>query len=80
MLLKDTIANALKAALERAQREGAISLAAVPDIEVERPNNPEHGTSPPTCPCVWPAPPAPIRCGWPSKLRNAWTPARKSPP
>ena len=43
MLLKDTIANALKAALERAQREGVISLAAVPDIEVERPNNPEHG-------------------------------------
>ena len=43
MLLKDTIAAAVAAALERAQQDGVISVAAVPEIEVERPNNPEHG-------------------------------------
>lgn len=43
MLLKDTIAAAVAAALELAQQDGVISVAAVPSIEVERPNNPEHG-------------------------------------
>ena len=43
MLLKDTIAAAVAAALERAQQDGVISVAAAPEIEVERPNNPEHG-------------------------------------
>ncbi len=43
MLVRDTIATAIAAALERANRDGVISVDSVPDIEVERPNNPEHG-------------------------------------
>ena len=43
MLVRDTIANAVAAALERANRDGAISVDSVPDIEIERPNNAEHG-------------------------------------
>ena len=43
MLVKDTVAEAVAAALEKAHRDGAISVATVPDIEIDRPNNPEHG-------------------------------------
>ncbi len=43
MLVRDTIATAVAAAMERANADGAISVDAVPDIEIERPNNPEHG-------------------------------------
>ena len=43
MLVRDTIANAVAAALEKANRDGAINVDSVPDIEVERPNNAEHG-------------------------------------
>ena len=43
MLVRDTISNAVAAALEKANRDGAISVDSVPDIEVERPNNAEHG-------------------------------------
>ncbi len=43
MLVKDTVGAAVAAALEQAHRDGAISVAAVPDIEIDRPNNPEHG-------------------------------------
>ncbi len=43
MLVRDTIANAVAAALEKANQDGVISVDSVPDIEVERPNNAEHG-------------------------------------
>ena len=43
MLVRDTIANAVAAALEQANRDGAINVDSVPDIEVERPNNADHG-------------------------------------
>ena len=43
MLVRDTISHAVAAALEKANRDGVISADSVPDIEVERPNNAEHG-------------------------------------
>ena len=43
MLVKDTIASAVAAALERARADGVIDVASSPSVEVERPNNPEHG-------------------------------------
>ncbi len=43
MLVRDTVGAAVAAALEQAHRDGAISVATVPDIEIDRPNNPEHG-------------------------------------
>ena len=43
MLMRDTIAGAVAGALEQASRDGALKVDAVPEIEVERPNNPEHG-------------------------------------
>ena len=43
MLVRDTIATAVAAALQKASHDRAISVDSVPDIEVERPNNPEHG-------------------------------------
>lgn len=43
MLVKDTVGQAVAAALEQAHRDGAVSVASVPHIEIERPNNPEHG-------------------------------------
>ena len=43
MLVRDTIANAVAAALEKASSDGAINVDSVPEIEVERPNNPDHG-------------------------------------
>ena len=43
MLVKDTVAKAVADALEQAHRDGAVSVASVPHIEIERPNNPEHG-------------------------------------
>ena len=43
MLVRDNIAAAVAEALERASRDGAINIDSVPEIEVERPNNPEHG-------------------------------------
>ncbi len=43
MLVRDTVGAAVAAALEQAHRDGVISIATVPDIEIDRPNNPEHG-------------------------------------
>ena len=43
MLVKDTIVKAVADALERAHREGVLNVDTVPLIEVERPNNPDHG-------------------------------------
>ena len=43
MLVKDTVAAIVAAALERANRDGVISVDTAADIEIERPNNPEHG-------------------------------------
>ncbi len=43
MLVRDTVAAIVAAALEQANRDGVISVDAAPDIEIERPNNPEHG-------------------------------------
>lgn len=43
MLVRDTISNAVAAALEKASGDGAINIDSVPEIEIERPNNAEHG-------------------------------------
>ncbi len=43
MLVKDTVAATVAAALEQANRDGVISVDTAADIEIERPNNPEHG-------------------------------------
>ena len=43
MLVRDTISAAISSALERAHQDGALNVDSVPSIEVERPNNPEHG-------------------------------------
>lgn len=43
MLVKDTVAAIVVSALEQANRDGVINVDAAPDIEIERPNNPEHG-------------------------------------
>ena len=43
MLVKDTIVRAVADALERAHRDGVLNVDTVPLIEVERPNNPDHG-------------------------------------
>lgn len=43
MLVKDTVAAIVAAALEQANRDGVISVDTAPDIEIERPNNPGHG-------------------------------------
>ena len=43
MLVKDTIGLAISEALKRAHQDGILSIDTVPDIEVDRPNNPDHG-------------------------------------
>ncbi len=43
MLVKDTVAAIVASALEQANRDGVISVDTAADIEIERPNNPEHG-------------------------------------
>ena len=43
MLVKDTIVKAVADALERAHRDGVLNVDTIPLIEVERPNNPDHG-------------------------------------
>ena len=43
MLLKDRIAQLAAQAVEAAQQSGALPAGPTPDIEVERPQNPEHG-------------------------------------
>ncbi len=43
MLVKDAVAAIVAAALEQANRDGVINVDAAPDIEIERPNNPDHG-------------------------------------
>ena len=43
MLVKDTVAAIVADALEQANRDGVISVDTAADIEIERPNNPEHG-------------------------------------
>jgi arginyl-tRNA synthetase len=43
MLLKHLIAQLTTQAVEAAQQQGAIPPGPVPDVDVERPQNPEHG-------------------------------------
>ena len=43
MLLKDRIAQLAAQAVESAQQSGALPAGPTPEIEVERPQNPEHG-------------------------------------
>ena len=43
MLLKDRIAQLAAQAVEAAQQSGALPAGPTPEIEVERPQNPEHG-------------------------------------
>ena len=43
MLLKDRIAQLAALAVEAAQQSGALPAGPTPEIEVERPQNPEHG-------------------------------------
>ena len=43
MLIRDLIANRLSNAVEMAQRLDILPVAALPDVVVERPQNPEHG-------------------------------------
>ena len=43
MLVKDTVAAIVATGLEQANRDGVINVDTVPDIEIERPNNPDHG-------------------------------------
>ena len=43
MLLKDHIAQLAAQAVEAAQQSGALPAGPTPEIEVERPQNPEHG-------------------------------------
>ena len=43
MLVRDTIADLVAAALTKANADGVINVESPSDIEIERPNNPEHG-------------------------------------
>ena len=43
MLMKHRIAQLAIQAAEAAQRQGTLPSGPIPDIEVERPQNPEHG-------------------------------------
>ena len=42
-LVLDLIAEMVKGALEQARRDGFLHLDTIPDVQVERPSNPEHG-------------------------------------
>ena len=42
-LVRDRIQEMVAAAIQEARQKGAIQLESVPDIQVERPGNPEHG-------------------------------------
>ena len=42
-LIKKAVADLLATALESAEEGGSLSLAAKPEIIVERPQNPKHG-------------------------------------
>jgi arginyl-tRNA synthetase len=43
MMIKHKLAKALEQAVTRAQREGLLAVTTLPEIIVERPQNPEHG-------------------------------------
>ena len=43
MLMKHRIAQLVADAVEEAQRQGSLPSGPIPDIEVEHPQNPEHG-------------------------------------
>ncbi len=43
MVIKHKLAKALEQAVAQAQREGMLAAAALPEIILERPQNPEHG-------------------------------------
>ena len=43
MIVKRTLAEALKQAVTRAQKEGVIVVTTLPELIIERPQNPEHG-------------------------------------
>jgi len=43
MLIKHKLAKALEQAVKSAQQEGVLSVTALPEVIVERPQNPEHG-------------------------------------
>ena len=66
MLVRDTVGAAVAAALEQAHRDGAISVATVPDIEIDRPNNPEHGDFATNLPLRLARALGLTRCNWPS--------------
>lgn len=42
-LVKDVIQSLVARAVEQAQKEGILKLETVPEIQVERPSNPQHG-------------------------------------
>jgi len=42
-MLKDTIADLLKKAIVEAQQKGTLTIPSIPEIVVERPQNPEYG-------------------------------------
>jgi arginyl-tRNA synthetase len=42
-MIKQTIADLLKNALVEAQKSGALTIPSIPEIVIERPQNPEHG-------------------------------------
>jgi len=42
-MLKETIADLLKKAITEAQKSGTLTIPSIPEIIVERPQNPEHG-------------------------------------
>jgi len=43
MIVKRTLAEALKQAVTRAQKEGVLVVTTLPELIIERPQNPEHG-------------------------------------
>ena len=42
-LIRDLIIQMVAQAVERARRDGVLQLETVPEVQVERPANPEHG-------------------------------------
>ena len=43
MFIKHKLAKVLEQAAKEAQQEGVLAATALPDIVIERPQNPEHG-------------------------------------
>ena len=42
-MLRQELANCLQQAVAKAQEEGVLSAAALPEVLIEHPQNPEHG-------------------------------------